>query len=116
MAETADPCEHVFVTTQGSPYARFQRAVERGNLLEADSAARELGQLNLPDALEFCDLLARLAPDRFERAALRWHGRWTTEAKPDSIAEAQLALTCLQLLTGDHRSIALSVLRHLAKR
>src|SRR5262249_16112546 len=59
---------------------------------------------------------ARLAPDRFERAALRWHGRWTTESSPASIAEAQLALTCLQLLTADHRSRALSVLRDLAER
>jgi hypothetical protein len=115
MAEKVDACEHVFVTAQGSPYARFKRPVDHGNLLEADSAARELGQLNLPDALEFCDLLARFAPDRFERAALRWHGRWTTEATPSSLAEAQLALTCLQLLTGDHRSTALSVLRYLAK-
>jgi hypothetical protein len=58
------------------------------------------------DALEFCDLLARLAPERFERAALRWHERSTTEARPASIAEAQLSLTCLQLLTSDHRSVA----------
>jgi len=72
--------------------------------------------MNLPDALEFCDLLARFSPERFERAALRWHSRWTAETKPASIAEAQLALTCLQLLTSDHRSVALSVLRHLAKR
>src|SRR4029453_13623882 len=89
---------------QGLSYARFKRAVERGNLLEADSAARELGQLNLPDSLEFCDLLARFAPDRFARPALRWHSRWTAETRPDSIAEGQLALTCLQLLTCDHCS------------
>ena len=116
MAETADAWEHVFVTAQGSSYARFKRAVDHGNLLEADAAARQLGQLNLPDALEFCDLLARLAPNRFERAALRWHGRWTTEATPSSLAESQLALTCLQLLTSDHRGVALSLLRHMAKR
>jgi hypothetical protein len=58
----------------------------------------------VPDALEFCDLLARLAPDRSERAAPRWHGGWEMETKPASIAEAQLALTCLPLLIGDHRS------------
>jgi hypothetical protein len=105
----------VFLTAQGSPYARFKRALDHGNLLEADSAARELGQLNLADALEFCDLLARLAPERFEHAALRWHGRWETENKPASFAEAQLVLVCLQLLTGEHRGVALSLLRHVAK-
>jgi hypothetical protein len=43
MAERANACEHAFVATQNSPCARFKRAVDRGNMLEADSAARELG-------------------------------------------------------------------------
>jgi hypothetical protein len=92
------------------------RALDRGLLLEAEATARELGSLSLTDALDYCDLLARLAPDRYERAALRWHGRWEAEGKPLSLREAQLALTCLQLLTDGDRAIALTVLRHLAKR
>jgi hypothetical protein len=104
------------VTSQGSPYGRFRRALDRGLLLEAEASARELGSLSLTDALDYCDLLARLAPDRYERAALRWHGRWEAEGKPLSLREAQLALTCLQLLTDGDRAIALTVLRHLAKR
>lgn len=107
----------MFLTSQASPYDRFRRAIDRGNLIEADSAARELGHLNLPDALDYCDLLARQAPERFERAALRWHGRWEAEGKPTSLGESQLALSCLQLLPdGSDRATALSVLRHLAKR
>jgi hypothetical protein len=104
------------VTSQGSPYGRFRRAVDRGNLLEAEANARELGRLSLADALDYCDLLARQTPERYERAALRWHGRWEAEGKPVSLREAQLALTCLQLLTDQDRAVALSVLRHLAKR
>jgi hypothetical protein len=97
--------------------ADFQRAVERGNLLRAEAAARQLGRLSLTDALEFCDLLARQAPERFERAALRWHARWAAERKPSSFAEAQLALVCLQLLgSGSNRANALTMLRHLTKR
>jgi hypothetical protein len=118
MAGRALTCEHEheFVTSQGSPSGRFQRALDRGNLLEADSPARELRRLTLLDALEFCDLLARQAPERYERAALRWHGRWETKAKASSLAESQLALHCFQLLTSDHRAVALSLLRHMAKR
>src|SRR5262245_51641519 len=47
------------VTSQGSPYTRFRRAVDRGNLLEAEANARELGRLSLEDALDYCDLFAR---------------------------------------------------------
>jgi hypothetical protein len=111
-------CEHTFLGSKiASIHADFQHAVERGNLLRAETAAHQLGRLSLPDALEFCDLLARHAPERFERAALRWHARWAGERKPSSFAEVQLALACLQLLTtASHRASALTVLRHLAKR
>lgn len=48
------------VTSHGTRHGRFQRAIEGGNLLAAETAARELG---------------------YERAALRWHGRLELEAK-----------------------------------
>jgi hypothetical protein len=59
--------EHVFVTSQGHPYARFRRAIASGNLLIAEAAARDLQQLSLADALELC-LLNRGEPERYERA------------------------------------------------
>jgi len=104
------------VTSNGSAYARFRRAIERGHLFHAETAARELPQLNLSDALDYCDLLARQAPERFERAALRWHGRFEVEGKAQTLLDAHHALLCLQMLTGSDRALALSVLRHLAKR
>jgi hypothetical protein len=39
-------CEHVFVTSQGSPYARFQRALPTGNAHLAWSAATELQHID----------------------------------------------------------------------
>jgi hypothetical protein len=104
------------MTSDGSPYGRFRRAIDGGNLLHAEAAARNLGQLSLADALDYCDLLARQAPERYERAALRWHSRWESEAKAESLRESQLALSCLLMLPAGDRAIALSVLRHLAKR
>jgi hypothetical protein len=35
------------MTSQGTPYGRFQRALKRRNLFQAKLAARELGALNL---------------------------------------------------------------------
>jgi hypothetical protein len=71
-----DLCEHPFVTSQGSAYARFRRALERGNVTEALSAARELQHVGLADALGLCLLLRDKAPEKYGRAALRWHGRY----------------------------------------
>jgi hypothetical protein len=44
----------VFVTRDGSPYARFRRALETGNELLVVSAARELPRIALDDALRIC--------------------------------------------------------------
>jgi hypothetical protein len=35
-------CEHLFVKSHGSAYTRFRRALDRGNVTEALSAAGEL--------------------------------------------------------------------------
>jgi hypothetical protein len=40
------------VGNAGRPGGRFRRAIARGNLLAAESAAREIGRLSLEDALE----------------------------------------------------------------
>jgi hypothetical protein len=42
--------EHLFVTSQGSAYARFRRALLTGNVLLVTAAARELPQISLDDA------------------------------------------------------------------
>jgi hypothetical protein len=72
-------CEHSFVTSQGSAYMRFRRALDRGNVTEALSAAAQLEHVGLADALELCLLLRDQAPERFPRATLRWHGRFCRE-------------------------------------
>ena len=58
------------------PRAIYKRAIERGNVLIAEMAAREVGSLTLSEALELVCLYAGEAqPARFERAALptpRW--------------------------------------------
>jgi hypothetical protein len=45
----------------------FSHAIARGNLLAAESAARELGGLALEDALDLCVLLSEQDPQRYRR-------------------------------------------------
>jgi len=40
------------LTAQGHPRAIFKRAIESGTVLIAEMAAREVGSLNLAEALE----------------------------------------------------------------
>jgi hypothetical protein len=49
---------------------RTARSIERGNLVVADMAARDLGQLSLEEALRLVVLYAEAEPTKFERAAL----------------------------------------------
>jgi hypothetical protein len=68
------------VTSQGSPYGRFRRALDRGNALQALSAAAELEHVGIVDALELVLLLAQDEDERrFHRAAVRWHARYCRE-------------------------------------
>jgi hypothetical protein len=62
----------VFVTRDGSPYARFRRALETGNELLVVSAARELPRIALDDALRIC--LALRNGDQSVTTALRSAG------------------------------------------
>src|SRR5436309_5524335 len=60
---------------------RFRRALDRGNVTEAFSAAGELQFVGLAEALELTLLLVEGEDARYERAALRWHARFVYETK-----------------------------------
>jgi hypothetical protein len=108
-------CEHPFVTSQGSAYHRFCRALDRGNVTEALSAASELDHVGLAEALELCLLIRKEAPDRYSRAALRWHGRLCREVDV-SLEEAQAVLAALVLLASDRKQNAAYALAELLSR
>ncbi len=91
-------CEHMFVTSEGSPYARFRRALETGNELLVLGAARELPQIALDDALRICLVLRDGDPGRYERAAVRWLGRFALEARAVTIGDLRTAAAALEEL------------------
>ena len=95
----AQECEHAFVTSQGSAYSQFRRALHRRNLLVAWSLAAEIPKVALADALALLLLALDEQPWRFDMAASRWHGRLSTEARL-TLEEAQLALAGLHALGG----------------
>ena len=86
------------MTSQGSPYARFKRALDSGNLMQVRAAAAELPAVPLRDALEVCELLRRAKPEVYERAALRWLARLLLERPAITLGEVEQAALALQRL------------------
>ena len=85
------------MTSQGSAYSRFQRALTTGNLQVIEAAAAELPIVGLNDALAILVALAHAGDPRFDRAAARWVGRLLTET-PAGLREARFALALVERL------------------
>ncbi len=86
------------MTSDGSPYARFRRALDAGNELLVLAAARELPRVGLEDALRICLLIRGGDPGRYERAAVRWLGRFALEARGVTIEDIRAAARALDAL------------------
>ena len=86
------------MSSSGSPYARFQRALDTCNELLVLAAARELPQIKLDDALRICLVLRGSDPSRYERAAVRWLGRFALEGRGVTIEDLRLAAQALDEL------------------
>jgi hypothetical protein len=88
----------MFVTSDGSPYSRFRRALVTGNETLVIVAARELPRISLDDALRVCLVLRDGDPDRFERAVVRWLGRFALESKGATMDDLRAAADALDAL------------------
>ena len=114
------------MTSQGSAYARFRRALKTGNMAIIRSAAAELPHVDLGDALAVCvtmhlaDALAvcvvirQAEPERFERAALRWLARYCVERREATLAQVQAAAWAFENITDE--PAALETLQRLCSR
>jgi hypothetical protein len=90
----------MFVTSQGSPYMRFQRALATGNLLLIRSAAAELPQISLGDALSVCVAIRDAEPERFQRAALRWIARYCLERPGVTLSQVRAATEAFERMAA----------------
>ena len=90
----------MFVSSSGSPYARFRRALATENLLLIRAAAAELPRVDLGDALTICVLLRDREPERYEQATVRWLGRFCLE-RAATVAQVRDAVAAFELLRRD---------------
>lgn len=109
----------VRMTSDGSAYQRFRRALETGNEKLVTAAALELPRVALDDALRICLLLRGGDPDRYERAAVRWLGRFALEGRGVTVEDLRHAAEALdslpeQALDAMERLQALCLQRGLA--
>jgi hypothetical protein len=95
----------------GHARAALRRALERGNLVVAENEAREVGQLDLSEALELTALFALHDRQRGARYAVRWLQRWLEETKGPPIEDAAMVVACLAALGGTGHELALNALR-----
>ena len=102
------------MTAQGHPRAIFHRAIERGNLLVAETTLRELGRPSLVELLELTALIAQKDPRRHGRVATRWLQRYLEVRGDATIDEAILVAAALQELGGHSHGVALTALRDMA--
>jgi hypothetical protein len=81
----------VFVTSEGHPGARLQRALATRNLTAAEQAAFELPFVPLAHARALVELYAEKGDPKYERAALKYLSRYLTEGDPSLADVAQVA-------------------------
>jgi hypothetical protein len=73
---------------------RFRRALDRENVSEVLSAASELGFVGLAEPLELTLLLADRDPEKYDRAAVRWHVRSPSTRRTSTSARASPCSDC----------------------
>jgi hypothetical protein len=105
------------MTSEGSPYAIFRRALERGSLTGVRAAVANLpGPPPLEDALVICLLLLDQEPERYQRAAVRWLGRLLLEQHGVSLGHAERAAAYLAAWADPaRRDAATEALNELAR-
>jgi len=94
---------------------RFRRALDRGNVAEALSAASELQFVGLAEALELTLLLAGGEPEKYERAVVRWHVRFLQETNNVDLRESLAVLVLLAAIPAN-RTAATALAELLSRR
>jgi hypothetical protein len=90
--------------------------MERGNLLVAETTARQMGRLSLDERLQLTALICLKQPDRGRRVAAAWLHRWLDETDGAAIEDAVLIASLLSALGGPHHARAFSTLRDVTRK
>ncbi len=103
------------MTAQGHPRAIYQRAIEGGNLLVAETTLREIGRVTLIEALQLTALIAVKEPRRHARVSARWLARYLETHESATIDEVAHVVGALVALGGDGHRTAYAALLDLAE-
>ncbi len=79
-------------------------ALEQGDLEWLRAHARQLAPIRLTDALRICLIVRDHEPQLYERAAVRWLGRFALEAAGLSLADLNFAAKAIAELPVDAES------------
>ena len=104
------------MTSDGSPYSRFQRALRAQNLPLIHATAAELGWVALCDALHILLVIDAKDDERFDPATVRWAGRLALETQDLELAELAGALKSLHALPDENAQRSLLTLAERARR
>ncbi len=102
------------MTSSGSPYARFQRALATGNLNVIRAAAAELPRIGVAEAAAMLLVIQRADSEQYERAAVRWLGRLClerTRVNLEDLSQATAALVALRERPDSARPLLAEVCR-----
>jgi hypothetical protein len=104
------------MTSQGSPYSRFERALATGSLTLISAAAAELPRITLRDALRICRAVSERDGDAFERAAVRWIGRFCHEHRAIGLEEVAAAAAAFREMPARPDDAAAELAALIARR
>jgi hypothetical protein len=104
------------ITAQGHPRAVFRRAIERGNLLVAETTLREIGRPSSEELLLLTSLIVAKQPERGRRVAARWLERYLAATAEITIDDASLLASLLAALGGPRHEQALAALLDMTAR
>jgi hypothetical protein len=90
-------------------------ALDRGDLEWLRENAQRLAPLRLTDALRICLIVRDQEPEQFEKAAVRWLGRFAFEARSATLADLKLAAQALGSMPVD-ADMAMEQLSSLCRR
>jgi hypothetical protein len=102
--------------SQAQARAIFKRALEGGSLLLADLVAKQVGPLDLREALEFTALIAKHDRARAHDAKVRWLRAYLNETEGVTVSDCQLVISRLAALGSPSHDSALTLLRKAAKQ
>ena len=108
------PQRHRKMTSQGSAHGRFQRAIHRRNVENAEMAAREMGGLSLADALSLCEYSRTPTRPATNEPRCAGSSRFIDERLPPLTEVARAASALVELRYGN-RNVGIEALKGLLR-